>query len=297
MASELIPSSGQSRQEAFDNLRILWKTKQYQEEEALREIKVHNGRDRLIRKAVKRMGDYFRGVENGYRSGDRLNGPYRGWNSLPGHACMTQQDDVTKVDLPYFVVSASTDITRWSFDVNAHGAITNNAVVFSHEQGTGPKNISKIIEEILSEHILSCRGESVETVVSNNASVDKNWLCTVVLPQYIVDQGFADAALIIFLRNNHGKWLADMLFGQLQSRRKRSTLVSVDYLLTEFESLHRKTGKVRDFGVNPLSAIDFAEVLNSLGVRDETSKGVWIFETENTFRGGMRPWREATPPG
>lgn len=64
--------------------------------------------------------------------------------------------------------------------------------------------------------------------MSDNASVDNNWPPTIALPQYIVDQGISDVprlvpplVLIIFLENNHVKWLAGMLFGQLQTRDGR----------------------------------------------------------------------------
>lgn len=262
-----------SQQEKIESLRLQVNTKQYQEQESLREIKVHNGRDCFIRSYVKRIGDHFRAVENYYRQTRSFLGPSRGWNSFHDHACITHQDDVSKVDLPYFVESASADITRWQFDVSAHAsAVTNGAAVFSHEQGPGPKNVSAIIEEILLEHIISCRGEGIKIIVSDNASVRKNWLCTVPLPQYIVDQGFSDIAVVIFLENNHGKWLADKLFGQLQSRRKRSTLISVDDLLSECEEIRRRSGKVRGFAVNPLSSIDFSEVFYSLGYETKPSK-------------------------
>lgn len=88
------------------------------------------------------------------------------------------------------------------------------------------------------------KGEAVEIVVSDNAAVGKNWLSTIALPQYLADQGLAETVIIVFLENSHGKWLADMLFGQLQTRR-RSTLLSVDDLLREYESINRRSGKVR----------------------------------------------------
>lgn len=90
--------------------------------------------------AVKMMGDHFRGVERSFHQLKVYERPSQGWNTLLGHACITHQDDMTKVDLPYFVESASADITRWRFDVNAHvSAVTNDAVVFSHDQGAGSK--------------------------------------------------------------------------------------------------------------------------------------------------------------
>lgn len=81
------------------------------------------------------------------------------------------QDDMIKVDL-LFVVSASSDITQWRFDLIAHvSSVTNDAIALSHEQGTGVKNASAIVEDILLNHLLSCRRESVNVIVSDNASV------------------------------------------------------------------------------------------------------------------------------
>lgn len=170
-----------------DRLMSQLETKRYQENETLREFVEHNQRDAAIRKTVKSWSDYFRDVENSYR---RLNLSGNGWNSMPNHAIVTHHDDMTKVDLPHFVVNASADITHWRFDVNAHvSAVTKESVIFSHEQGTGAKNASAIIEMILLDHIVRCKGESIKVIVSDNAAVGKNWLTTIALPQYIVDQG------------------------------------------------------------------------------------------------------------
>lgn len=114
-------------------------------------------------------------------------------------------------------------------------------------------------------HVLSCRGEAIKVILSDNASVGKNWLTTVALPQYLVDQGLAEVVLVIFLENNHGKYLADMLFGQFQSRRRREVLLGIDDMLSGFERINRRNGNVRGFAVNPLSSIDFAAVFHSLG--------------------------------
>lgn len=118
---------------------------------------------------------------------------------------------------------------------------------------------------ILLDHIIRCRGEGIKVLVSDNAAVGKNWLTTVALPQYIVDQGLADVVVIVYLENNHGKWLADMLFGQLQTRRKRTTILGIDSLLTAFESINRKSGSIHGFAVNSLSCVDFSEIFGSLG--------------------------------
>lgn len=185
--------------------------KEYQEKEALRSFLEHNQRDAQIRKTVKSWSDYFRGIENIYRE---LKVTGKTFHGLRNHAVITHQDDMSKVDLPHIVVNSSADITRWRFNVNAHvSSVTKEAVVFSHEQGTGPKNASAILEMILLDHLVRCKGESIKIVVSYNAAVGRNWLSTIALPQYILDQGFADIVIIVYLENNHGKWLADILFG------------------------------------------------------------------------------------
>lgn len=115
---------------------------------------------------MKQLSDYFRDFERGYadmqsnrsHSESRNLGVHAEWNSYPDRACITHQDDMSRLDLPHFVMSASSDITRWRFDVNAHvSSVTNDAIVLSHEQVTGAKNASAIIEEILLNHLLRCR--------------------------------------------------------------------------------------------------------------------------------------------
>lgn len=239
------------------------RTKQYQEKESLKVLNEHTMRDASIRKTVKAWGDHFRSVENDYRKNpERLAG---GWNSLSDHAIITHQDDMTKVDLPHFVTHVSGELARWRFDINAHvSSVNDDCVIFSREQGTGSKNSSAIAEMIILDHLVRCRGEAIKVVVSDKASVGKNWLTTITLPQYFVDQGLADIVVIVFLENNHGKWLADMLFGQVQTRRKRTTLLSVDDLLSEFTAINRKSENVHGFAANPLSSIAFADVFQSL---------------------------------
>lgn len=109
--------------------------------------------------------------------------------------------------------------------------------------------------------------------MSDNASVGKNWVTCVALPQDIVDQGLAKIVIVVFLENNHGKYLADMLFGQLQIRRKRSTIVGIDALLDEFEKIKKKNGKVEGFAIHPLSGISFSENLSDLGYEKRPPKG------------------------
>lgn len=73
-------------------------------------------------------------------------------------------------------------------------------------------------------------------------------------------------AVVVFLENNHGKYLADMLFGMLQMRMRLATVLGVDGLLAEFGKL-KAHGNASFTGIalNPLSSIEFTEVLCSLG--------------------------------
>ena len=170
---------------------------------------------------------------------------------------------MTKVKLPHITVSASAYITRWSFDVNSLlNAITGDCQVFSHDRGTGLKTASTIFEEVLLDHIPSFRGESIKIGVSDNAAVGRNWVTTFALRQYFVDQGLADIVLMVYLENNHDKWLADTLLGQLQIPKRNKTTVGVDGLLHAFESIDRLSGcRVIGYAINPLAQIDFARIL------------------------------------
>ena len=176
------------------------------------------------------------------------------------------------------------------YDSNAHvNAVTEESNVFSHEQVSGPKNASSIMELIILDHLLSCKGEGVKVVVSDNASVGKNWLTATALPQCFVDQGLCNIFLMIYLENNHGKRLADMLFGQLQTRRIRSTLLSIDDLLSAFEKINRKFGKVQSFVINPLSSIDFFTVLETLGYQTKPPPPFGFNKRNTHFSAACRP--------
>lgn len=180
---------------------------------------------------------------------------------------------MTKVDIRKFPVSVTSDITRWRYDVNAHcSSVTGESIVFSHEQGPGSKTASSIIEMIFLDHILRCKGKMIKIEVSDNAPVGKNWMTTIALPQYLVDQGLAKIAIIVYLEKNHGKWLADMLLGQFQTKARKSLLISIDDVLSEFEHIERKNGNVRGFAGNPLSSIDFSKVFESLGYETTPDK-------------------------
>lgn len=199
--------------------------KTYQKREPLKTLQLHNDRDGRIRKTLKEFTDFFRSFQRNQEMISDITSSFE-WLQCPDRAILTHRDDMTKVDLPCFIVNASADITRWRFDVNAHVvAITDESISFSHEQGTGPKNGSSVLELILLDHLLRCKGEAIKVIVSDYTSVGKNWLNVVSLPQYFADQGLAAIVLVVFLEKNHGKYLADMLLGQLQSRRRRTTIL------------------------------------------------------------------------
>ena len=112
------------------------------------------------------------------------------WNHFSDCACISHQDDMSKLDLPHFVVTASSDITRWRLDVNAHvSSVLNDAVFPSFEQGTGSNNSSVIVEENLMNHVVTCCGESICIITSDIAAEGKNWITAIPFTQYIVDQG------------------------------------------------------------------------------------------------------------
>lgn len=126
-------------QQRLDTVEENLRTKRFQESECIDVLQVHNSRDSRIRGFVKNLSDHFRKAEERYRETQRGHSHRREftasaeWNLYPDRAMITHQDDMSKVDLPHFVVSASSDITRWRFDVNAHvSSVTNDAVVFSH---------------------------------------------------------------------------------------------------------------------------------------------------------------------
>lgn len=130
-------------------------------------FKAHCARDREL---VKHLGDLFRVVENQLLMKQSFAQLSPKWNWYDEHGFITHQDDMTKIDLPYFVKSASADISRWRSHANAHvSAINGDAVVFSHKRGTGPKNVGCIVEEIILDHLIRCRGESIKIIVSDNA--------------------------------------------------------------------------------------------------------------------------------
>lgn len=62
----------------------------------------------------------------------------------------------------------------------------------------------------------------MKSLVSDNAAVGNSCVKTVSFPQYYVDQGLAEVFIMIFLENNHGKYAADMLFGQFRTKNSKA---------------------------------------------------------------------------
>ncbi len=217
---------------------------------------------------MKKLITVFKIEENSYSKLEMHNHAPFPWRERKSHALTTHSDESTKFDLPSIIVEATSDISRFRFDSNANcNPITENAVVLSHEQGSGKeRTASTIIQTILIDHLLTCRGESLKIIVADCASVGRCWLTTVCLPQYMVDQHLADIVLVMVFDNCHGKYLTDQLFGHVQRRRKRSTVLGIDALLGEFEKVKKRNGgSVSGFAINPLSSIDFVQVFSSLG--------------------------------
>ena len=241
-----------------------------EEDILLAELTSHTKRDASLRKWLKQVVDKLRAAHNKFIADHRgvpAEGIPHAWCSRFGMGMITHQDDMSKVDLPSTIVDASCDITRFRFNVNAHvNLTTKDSVVFSHEQGSGPRNGSSVMETILLQHLLQCKGEEIKIVVSDCASVGRNWCMSVAFPQYIVDQGLASIVLVVFLENNHGKFHADLLFGHFQRRSNQTIIVGIDDLLSTFEGIRGRHGRsVSGFALNPLSSVDYVQVLTSLG--------------------------------
>lgn len=135
----------------------------------------HVTRDAEIRKYLEQVIRSFRKKrEDGANGGGALDGgASREWFSLHNQGMVTDHEAMSKVDLPYLVVEASMNMSRYRYDITAHvDNVTDNVNVFSNEQGQPPKGRSYIIESILVDHVLRCTGEDIKIVVADNASVE-----------------------------------------------------------------------------------------------------------------------------
>lgn len=187
---------------------------------------------------------------------------------------ITHQDDSTKVNLPHATVDSSADITLWRCGVNSNvNAISGASNVFSYDQGRGPKNSSAIVETIVLEHVLNCQVEGIKILVSDNASVGKKLAMLSCITAISSRPGACRSCFIVFLENNHGNWLADILFGQFQLGKRSSIILRVDQLLQEFESINiPKHGPVKGFCLNLLSSVDFVYIFEGLGYETKPPK-------------------------
>lgn len=97
-------------------------------------------------------------------------------------------------------MTASSNITRFRFDVIAHvNTVTNECIFLTHELGAPAKNSVEIVESTLIDHLLRCNNESIKFIVSDNAAVSKSWTTCVALPQYLVEQELTEVAIFIYL--------------------------------------------------------------------------------------------------
>lgn len=146
---EALPSPySRSTQERLESVHAELACKDFQESESLTQLEHHTLRDATIRKFLKVITDHFRVAESVYV--EMRNAP-SGWRQRHYHAVITHQDDMTKVDLPSFIIEASSDITRWRYVVNAHvDSVTGECVGFSHEQGGVQKPVPPILSSCYS---------------------------------------------------------------------------------------------------------------------------------------------------
>lgn len=80
-----------------------------------------------------------------------------------------------------------------------------------------------------------------------------------------------------------------MLFGQLQSKKKRTALLSVEDLLSELEAIKRRYGEVNGFAVNPLSSVEFSKFLSDLACGTTPAKGVGFVKRNIHFWAACAP--------
>lgn len=131
------------------------------EETMLVDCDAHIDLEVAIRRYLKALNKHFQGVEAHYGEieQNRRNILSRKWKNASDHAIINHQDAMTKVYLPYFCVTATSNITRFSFDVKGHvNTVTNESIVLSNELGSPPNNNGEIMESVIIGHVLRCRG-------------------------------------------------------------------------------------------------------------------------------------------
>lgn len=125
------------------------------------DLERHNERGVKTRKYLKQLNAHFQTVEEKYRSveEDEKQWVSRKWCSASDHAIITHQKGMIKVDLPYFTVTASSNIKRFKYDFKGHvNTVKNEAIVFSDELCPP----SKTSESIKIDAMLRCSGETVK---------------------------------------------------------------------------------------------------------------------------------------
>lgn len=180
---------------------------------------------------LKKIGDYYRDLENRYQ--------------IRAEECRALRSSA--LFLPY-MNRVYVREKQWKLNRNClfNGLAKLLTPTSSWSQAivlfylTSSEKASYIVEKKILNHLLHCHGECVMVVVSENAAIKNHWLTTVDLRQYLVDQcfaynqGFADIAMIVYLENFDGKWLAYMLFGQYQNKPWRSVMSKIDDMLSRF---------------------------------------------------------------
>lgn len=184
-------------------------------EQALAEHSAHNERDSAIRGHLGRIIDFsIRLVNKRLSMGPLARPSCPKWLSLPIEIDARHQDNKTKSDLPRFVESSISDLSRFRYSVNGQvDVVKGGAHVFTIEQGDGSKNGSSIFELMLLSMILSNVGAGVFVVWSDCAAAGRNYFNCVAAAQWLVDNGFVIIVVVGFMQNRHGKFHADLLFG------------------------------------------------------------------------------------
>lgn len=69
------------------------------------------------------------------------------WCSRSSNGIVTRQDAISKVDIPYFSVESTMNLTSFMYDITGHGnAVDGEVLILSHEKGAPPKGRSDIMK-------------------------------------------------------------------------------------------------------------------------------------------------------
>lgn len=104
-------------------------------------------RDADIRYFFKQILRLFKNKENEHRKEtERRNCSVvsRPWSAGKSLGVLTNQDAMSKVDLAFFSVEASMNLTRYRYDVFAHFEdVAEEAIVLSHEQRAEKRKVGR----------------------------------------------------------------------------------------------------------------------------------------------------------